>query len=464
MRYSILVFLLLFFFRAESQYQSQLELSKKFSDGNYIVYRNDQGKLDKVAKLWPISIVRSGDVIEKIIVKRAGVVDEEYIPDLKDAPGYFVYEDYRLIFLDNMLMCYKQSDNGVKAEHFQIVYEFMSDAAAKTMKFDEAKEYLASYRKATLSNQSNTRESIAKTKEANEAKEREANSLKGKNVKSLQFKPVNIPAKVGHYTKLEFGIVATLQDGKELKTKNIGGLTDFEFSYDISTPGCTFADGMLEVGDDASQFPTDEIVITIKNMHNPSQSIQQKITLTYDAPINFSFEGKSGFSGTSGANGNSNNCNGRPGNNGDNGGNGKDITIKLVETKHKKTNETIYLAEMNVSEDDKQRRLKISPSATVKIVSKGADGMRGGDGGRNCSNGVGLGGSGGNGGAGGRGGHVTLTKATANINTSIFNVQNTGGKGGPAGKGGSGASAGFTGRAGEDGKLNVQVSPVKLNW
>lgn len=463
MQYLLTACLFFFTFLSNAQYQTQLELSKNFTDGNYIVYRNDLGKIDKIAKQWPINIVRNGDVIEKIVVKRAGVVEEEYMPDLKESPGYFMGDNYRLIFLQDIILCYKQSGNGYNASDFDLAFEFTLDANAKTLKVEEAKQYLANYRNATLAHQSTARETIAKNKEANEAKEREANSLKGKNVKSLAFKAVEIPKQIGNYTKLEFGVIATLQDGKELKTKNLGGGTDFEFSYDIVAPGCTFANGVLEVGDDASVFTNDELVITIKNMHNPSQSTQHKITLTYDAPITLTYKTSSGNSGQSGNNGGSNNCDGRPGANGSSGENGRDYNIRIAEGKHKKTNETIYLAEITVTGDDKVKKLKLSPSSMVKIITTGANGGRGGDGGRPCGN-AGRGGSGGNGGPGGRGGNVTITKAAANINTGIFNIVNTGGTGGVAGKGSNGAMTGMSGRSGDDGKVQTIVSPFKHSW
>ena len=87
---------------ASAQYKSQLELVKKYPSGNYSVYRNVGGKLDKVGKQWPIQInMGSGGLIESVLIKRSGVVDEEFKPDLKEQPGYFSYDKAKLIFLEN---------------------------------------------------------------------------------------------------------------------------------------------------------------------------------------------------------------------------------------------------------------------------------------------------------------------------------------------------------------------------
>ncbi len=468
MRLIVIITNLLFVFFAKAQYQTQLDLSKNFADGNYTVYRNDQGKVDKIAKLWPITIERSGDLINKVIVKRAGVVEEEYTPDLKESPGYFVYEDYRLIFTPSLILCYKQKGSGYEVSDFDIAFQFINGGGS-TLKIDDAKTYLANYRKAALNNQSNARETIAKNKEAAELAEREANSLKGKNVKSIVVKAVDIPTKIGHFQKIEFGVVATLHDGKELKTKNLGGKTDFEFSYDISAPGCTFANGVLEVGDDASLFPNDEIVVTIKNIHNTAQSIQHKITLTYSMPINISYIGSSGSSGNSGSSGAGNSCDGKPGTAGKNGEDAKDYTIKLIETKHKKTGVKLYAAEITKSGDGKVYKIKIDPTAQININSIGGKGGAGGSGGsinsyNSCKNGLSRGGFGGNGGNGGRGGNVSIAKSSNEVPNSIIVINNKGGEAGAGGRGGSGAASGNNGLQGAEGKVSINVSPFKLSW
>jgi hypothetical protein len=467
MQYLLTACLFFFTFLSNAQYQTQLELSKNFTDGNYIVYRNDLGKIDKIAKQWPINIVRNGDVIEKIVVKRAGVVEEEYMPDLKESPGYFMGDNYRLIFLQDIILCYKQSGNGYNASDFDLAFEFTLDANAKTLKVEEAKQYLANYRNATLAHQSTARETIAKNKEANEAKEREANSLKGKNVKSLAFKAVEIPEKFTHYSKLQFGIIATLQDGTELKTKNLGGKTDFEESYDISVPGCIYVDGKIEVGTDASFFTNDEISVIIKNLHNPNQQLIHKIPIPYNLPIEIFMNGKNGNSGTSGNSGNRNCSNGSAGQAGYNGEDGSDCTIKIIETKHKITGATLYAAEITRMRDKKIFKLKWDASSPITINNSGGKGGEGGRGGylaSGCKNGIARGGSGGPGGTGGRGGNVNITMSSVNIPKSAIVINNNGGKGGIPGEGKDGGSTGISGKDGIDGKIEINTSAVKLSW
>ncbi len=478
MRFTFLLLLMATVLNSTAQFKNQNEVLAKYISGNYTVYRNDQGKLDKVNKTWPITInkaagkdVHGNDLIESILVKRSGVVDELFVPDLKEQPGYFSYDANKLIFFNDYAAYYKQTSvDG--AYTYDVLYEFIPEGgSAKSLK--AAAEDIAAYRAATLHNQGATRTVIAQNKEANEAKEREENSTKGKTVKSMAYQPVDIPEKLGLMSKIKFGIMATLADGKQLKTKNLGGKSEFEDSYIIEAQGCNFADGVLEIGLNGDAFPNDEIVLTIKNKHNPSQSITQRITLNYESSFFTYSSGGSGNSGMPGANG-SGWCptvgNGRPGNNGNNGQDGGNISIKIKEIKHKKTGATLYQYEIFKSRENSTIKFKSTATADVQIIcngGNGGEGGNGGDGGNSNKCGQGNGANGGNGGNGGRGGNVTITKASAGIDVSFLKINNKGGAGGKAGRGGRGLLSGNGGTQGStaaNGELNTTTGAVNFNW
>jgi len=477
MRFTCLLLLIATALCSTAQFKNQNEILAKYSSGNYTVYRNDQGKLDKVNKLWPITINKTSgkdaagnDLVESILVKRAGVVDELFVPDLKEQPGYFSYDANKLIFFNDYAAYYKQTSND-GAVTYDVLYEFIPEGgSSKSLK--AATEDIASYRSATLNNQTTTRTVIAQNKEANEAKEREENSTKGKAVKSIAYQPVDIPEKLGLMSKLKFGVVATLDNGAQMKTKNLGGKSEFEDCYIIEAPGCTFSDGVLEVGLNGDAFPNDEIVLTIKNKNNPAQSITQRITLNYESPF---FTYSSGSNGSYGYNGSSGSgfCpvgNGKPGDNGKNGQDGGNISIKIKETKHKKTGATIYQYEIFKSRESTTTRFKSTATADINIICSGGNGGdagNGGDGGNSNKCGQGNGANGGNGGNGGRGGNVTITKASAGIDVSFLKINNRGGTGGKAGKGGRGALSGSSGMQGSNasnGELNITTGAVNFNW
>lgn len=474
MRFLILLFMFTLPVLAFSQYKNQHEILSNYTSGNYTVYRNDQGKLDKVNKQWPVVINRSADnKVENVLVKRAGVVDETFIPDLPEQPGYFSYDAAKLIFFENYAVYYKQNNSSINSSvTYDVLYELVpGNGESRSLK--AAAEDIAAYRAATLNSQGTVRTAIAQHKEAAELKEREENSTKGKTVKSLTFQAIDLPSSIGLLSKIKFGVIATLTDGAQLKTKNLGGKSEFEDSYTIDARGCSFADGMLEIGLDAAAFPNDEVVMTITNKHNPAQSITQHITLDYGTPFFTYSTGSAGRNGISGNNGNGwcpNIGNGKPGETGNQGAAGGDITIRVKEVKHRKTGATLYQYEIVKNREGLTLRMKSTPDANINIVCNGGNGGEGGSGGNggNSSNcGQGNGANGGNGGRGGDGGDVTIIRSSGNINASYFNIQNKAGNGGPGGRGGRGlisGSNGMSGSPGNDGAVNVSNGNVSFSW
>lgn len=471
----LLLFLMLLFTSAtvSAQFKNQAEVLGKYSNGNYTIYRNDQGKLDKVAKQWPVEINRGADnSIESILIKRAGVVDELFVPDLKEHPGYFSFESAKLIFFDDYAVYYKQNNSAYNSTvGYDVLYELVpANGSSKSLK--AAAEDIAAYRTATLNSQGSIRTEIAKNKEATEQKEREENSTKGKTVKSLTYQAVDVPASIGLLSKIKFGVIATLADGTQLKTKNLGGKSEFEDSYIVEAAGCTFADGVLEVGLDAAAFPSDEVIITIKNKNNSSLSITQRIILDYGTPF-FTYssgaDGNNGFSGSSGSDRCPTVTSGKTGSNGYDGGNGGNITIKIKEVKHKITGAPLYQYEIIKNREGQTIRMKSTPDADVNIICSGGNGGSGGDGGRGGKSsqcGEAGGGNGGNGGRGGNGGDVTIIKA-ASVSSSFLKIVNNGGKGGANGRGGRGTitgSNGLQGANGSNGAVNNSTAAVNLNW
>jgi len=178
MRFTFLLLLIATGLHSNAQFKNQNAILAKYNSGSYTVYRNDQGKLDKVNKVWPIVITKASgkdangnDLIESVLVKRAGVVDENFVPDLKEQPGYFSYDANKLIFFNEYAAYYKQTSNSDGLVIYDVLYEFIPEGgSSKSLK--TAAEDIAAYRTATLNSQSTTRTVIAQNKEANETKER----------------------------------------------------------------------------------------------------------------------------------------------------------------------------------------------------------------------------------------------------------------------------------------------------
>ncbi|MCX6316469.1 MAG: hypothetical protein NTW29_04215 [Bacteroidetes bacterium] len=453
---------------AFSQYKNQHEMLSNYTSGNYSVYRNDQGKLDKVNKQWPVTITRNADnKVENVLVKRAGVVDELFVPDLPEQPGYFSYESAKLIFFDNYAVYYKQINGSTNSSiTYEVLYELIpANGDSKSLK--AAAEDIAAYRTAALNSQTTIRTEMAQNKEAAEQKERDQNSIKNKTVKSLTIQLMDKPASIGLFSKLKFGVIATLADGFQLKTTNLGGKAAFEDSYIIEAPGCSFADGTLEIGSDAALFPNDELVLSIANKYNPSQKITQHITIDYGTPIFLYSTGGAGRNGSMGSDGSGwcpNVGSGKAGNNGDMGISGGDITIRIKEITHRKTGTPLYQYEIIKNKEHQTIRVKSSPSASIHIIcngGNGGDGGNGGNGGKSTQCGQG------NGGKGGNGGNITIIRSAASVQATYFNIENKAGNGGTGGKAGRGLIAGNNGASGlpgNDGAIDVNNGAVSFSW
>lgn len=448
MKYCILIFVLLLSFLKGFSQESQNDIIANYSSGLYTVYKSDdKNKFEKVSKNWPIEISSNGGLVNKILVKRSGILDEIFIPDVIGYPSYFLFKNFRLTFLKEYIVYYEWNAKQEATAKFIFVKE--------GHKFNE--EYgtvnltVQKYVAATFKNQSTAKstqkEELARLTE----QDRKINSLEGKEVKTIALKIIQQPDQVGHFGKaIHYGIIATLKDGTELKTTNLGGKLPWD-DFELNHEGCSNIAEITNVENDASKIPNDEVVLNITSIHHKQLKASHSIVTTNDIPIQVYRNGYRGldrgktevtFQGVDGQH----------------AGNGETLTIKVVAAKHKKTGGAINKIEV-YSESQKQivGKYKLTPGTALIVNVKGGQGMDGRKGWENSK----MGGKGGN---GGNGGTVTVIKdpSVQEFNITINNEGGNAGRGGPPAQ--SYNSKGPDGHQGSQGSLHNQTQKVSLNF
>jgi hypothetical protein len=281
---------------------------------------------------------------------------------------------------------------------------------------------------------------------------REANTLKGKEVASLSIVPMGSTPGVGG--RINFGVVAKLKNGRELKTKNLpNGLTDlseFEYSSDFGTAG----QGQISLPDDLSQFTKKEVKITVKSKFQ-SISTSSSLPISFAQSMSLDARGGDGGSGGSGISGGRNSPNGGDGKNGAPGGNGGQVELILKKVSSPAGQDLI---EAKAYVDGSLVKTEyLEPGAKVDIDARGGKGGSGGKGGNGWDASInscrspqtlpgGRGGNGGNGSRGGNGGTVTIRyNGVRDIEVNAKVEGGQGGNGGRAGEGGNDAECVRTG-------------------
>lgn len=428
--------------------QSQNELFERYADGLYHVYMaNDKGKLEQVAKEWPIQIIKNSGTVSKILLKRSGILDENFVPDVPGYPAYYYYKNYRLTFLPEYVVYYEWNAK----QEAKVKYIFVKEGERFKASLDAANAEVQKYVTATFANQS----SAKATRKADQAKEAEAerkqNSLAGKEVTKLAIQFVDLPDQIAQYGKaISYGVIATLQDGTQLKTANLGGKMPWE-DFELHHIGCTNLPEIVQVETDAAKIPNDEIVLNIVPKAFPKLKISKKIVCTYDVPIQLNRNGVRGM--------------GRgqkevvfQGVDGQDGGPAENLTVKVTAGKHNQTGKAINKIQVySNSRNEVIAQLKLDPSTSLVINSIGGAGMNGRKGYKSSH----VGGKGGN---GGNGGHVTIIKdpSVKSLDLEINNQGGAGGKGGPAAQ--NYDSPGADGSAGRNGTRNTKTENVLLDF
>lgn len=399
-------------FVLKAQENQNTELSK-LASGNFtvnkVVENGSNFKFEVAAKQWPISFKKEGENFTEVVVNRAGIIEEKYQADLPGYPAYFKSETSEIVIsaIDKKIYYYSYS---VKTGA-SIKYIF-SDSKVKS--YADEKSTLDEYRTKIKELQTTTRTQRIEENNALLAKQEEENTLKGKTIKSINVVPVTKPTEVGLLSIIPIGVEFTLDNGKVLKTKNLGGFTPYT-DFDVEVSGGDFAGGDFKVASDSRKIPGDKIEITVWSKYDA-----KKIKGKYSCPANYKTDVNYNFSGSSGASG-------RGGTvgytiNGKNGADGKSVNVSVttMQINGEQVNK-IVITDTYSGSVLAESKMNINNTLTIN-----ANGGSGGNGSVDFGNG-------GNGGDAGNGGNVVVSgSGAASIKISVSNSGGTGGVGGKA--------------------------------
>lgn len=444
--------ILLMFLAIVGQAQkNQNEIVATFQSGKYTVFKVEKisygkYKMVKVKKQWPIQITKTAKNVSNVLVKRAGILDENFKPDVPGHPAYFNFSTYRLTFIDDIGIYY--SWNGKEEATTKYVF---SKNGSLSKNYKELNKLVASYATAVFKNQTNARAEVIEQKGAIAEAERKKNSLQNKQVSKIEIKLLNSPKKVAHFSEaIKYGIVATLKDGSKLSTKNLGGKLPWS-DFTLKNKGCSSTIDEVRVDEDAKSLKQDRITIKAISKYHPTLNATKHINTTNNLSIQVN---QSGFWGHE----RHKYVHVSQGKNGQHAGRGDNLTIKVKTVTHKQTG--IKLNKIDIYNTTKEKhvaRYKLTTYTKLIINNQGGGGMGGFEGRDGSPNG-------GNGGSGGAGGNILLIKDPSVVKLNIV-LNNQGGNGG---KGGapkySHASRGRSGAKGDNGRVTKQVKSIKLNF
>lgn len=428
--------------------ESQNEILKKFESGNYSVYKLDtKKKFIKVKKAWPLEIIKNGSSVSKVMVKRAGILDEVFEADVVGYPAYFSFKNYRLSFIKNYAVYYEW--NG--KQEAKTKYILVKSGGSFSQSLESVNKNIASYAVATFKNQTNARANVKEQKAELAEVERQKNSLQNKSVTKIDIKLISKPTKVAHFSEaIKYGVVATLKDGTVLKTPNLGGKIPWE-DFILTNKGCSNTIDEVRVDENASKFPNDQITISVTAKYHPALKALKNISTTNDVSIVVNQNGFWGwerhkhmtvFQGVDGQH----------------AGRADNLVIKVKTVSHKQTGSRINKIEIYNTTDNKLvARYKLSPQTELIVNAKGGQGDDGRKGRKSES-------SGGNGGNGGAGGTITLIKDPS-VNKLNITINNSGGRGGNGGAPYySTGVKGNTGVSGSNGRIINQTKSLTLKF
>ena len=409
--------------------QSQSELLKSFNAKELIPASITGGDKKEIKnKVWPINIEKQGELVSKITLMRAGVLEEVFMPDVPAKSSYFYSSDVRICFINNVFHYYKSNQGSI------ILLYVLAENKSILEQYDvsKANQTLTDYFNQLKFEQKDAKANLIADLNAIKDKDRAENSLKGKVIKSLEIVWISKESEIGMQSKIQFGVKAIDDKGKVYSTDNLGGKTSWE-DFIISSVGAIPGDEFLTVDTDASKIFGDKVTATVKNRFDNKIVTSSSIKLSYTTPVKIVCFGKTGCPPLTCCTG----TRGYP---------GSDVIINLCNSK----DDTYVLAEIKVGEVVHKVKMKKGVALTIDAT-----------GGPGCSGRTESSGQGGKGGDGARGGDVTIIKS-ASLNGDNFIIYNSGGKGGKGGKGKS--FDGPNGSNGSDGDQKTVVGNVNLNF
>jgi hypothetical protein len=416
--------ILLFSFAIGWSQKNQNEEIAGMKDGSYQVYKpiakgRDGYVMQLAKKPWPVSFYREGEIVNKILIKRVGLIDEFYTVDLPNYPAYYNggNGDVDITVIDGKIYYYHYSvKTGATIDYVL--------SMSKVISYDHEKGLLDEYRKKMKIEQGSAR-TERKEENAELARiEAEENTLKGKSIQSIEIKLAKEDQEAGLISMVEIGMVVTLKNGKVLKTKNLGGKTPYEDFGTKSVSG-EYAGGYFKIAADINDIVDHKLKLTVWSKYDESKKDDFIMPLNYKSTIAYWFLGAAG--GYNGANGS-------------NGRDGHDIGMTVYGDVINGFD--VYRINMMDYSNGRSVSSIINKESTITINTSGGKGGAG----SNHSNG-----NGGDGGDGGNGGNITVSGSGAQ--TIKIDALKSGGEGGRAGSGESGGSRGYSGRSGSSGNL-----------
>lgn len=450
MRKNISIIFMLLAVLCQSQ-ENQNKILEAFQSGKYTVFKVEKVsykkyKMVKVKKQWPITFTKEGNNVSNVLVKRAGILDENFKPDVPGHPAYFSFSTYRLTFVNGIGVYY--SWNGKEEATTKYVF---TKGGSLSKKYNELNKLVEEYSKSVFKNQTTARAEVKEQKAALVEVERKKNSLEAKEVKSIEIKLVSTPKKVAHFSEaIKYGVIATLKDGSKLSTKNLGGKIPWS-DFKLTHKGCSNTIDEVRVDEDAKSLKNDRVTLEITSKYHPQLKAKKHINTTNNISIQVNQQGFWGherhkyvtvFQGKDGQH----------------AGRGDNLTIKVKTVSHKQTGVKLNKIDIyNTTKNKHVARYKLTTDTKLIINNQGGRGMNGDEGRKSSPNG-------GNGGYGGAGGNILLIKDPSVTKLNIeFNNQ-----GGDGGNGGapkySHSSRGRNGKRGDNGRITKQVKSIKLNF
>lgn len=408
--------------------QSQSQLLKDFSATALHPASVSNDKLTIKTKVWPVKLEWSGDDVSKIVLLRAGVLEEIHEPNIPGYPSYFFNASNRLCYINGVFVYYSMSSNDIVISYILSPDpETFAAIDVKTLR-NKMKDYFLQ-----LSSQQNTaREEYKSGLNAEKEKEKLANSIKGKEIRTMEIVWLTKSYEIGMQSQIYFGVKATDVNGKIFSTDNIGGKTSWD-DFEVTATGAVPGDGSLTVDTDASKIPGNKATVKVKSKFHTNLFATSSIDISFGTPVKLAYKGKDGCPPLTSGTGTS-------------GGRASFVELNVCNSADGK-----YVLIEVLVDGASYHKLKLMKGIAFTLDTRGGPG---------CSGRPNSGGQGGRGGNGGAGGMVVINKDPSTVGDNII-IYNSGGKGG---NGGDGAIKGVSGRDGDDGSVVRNSKNVVLNF
>jgi len=289
----------------------------------------------------------------------------------------------------------------------------------KSLELPFTKEELAAHLKPFVDAKKVALAKAEEERKAREAAHRAQYSIKGKTVTKIEI--VNtFPRDFVVGSKFTFGMIATLADGSQIKTKALGG-EGYIDDYNVVMTGSYIKNwDSYEVGIQWKDVSGDYILIEANSIHHPAlKKVSAKMVLTYNQPLRFDYSGTSTT---------------MEGDNADN------LRIELKTVEHSETGGELLEYRIYTSKG-LDKAFRIQPTQLVEVKANG-----GNSGSRGISDLQNL--------RGGNAGNISLYIEPSVGEDYIFEYSNNGGKGGSNSKA-------FTAADGSNGTFTKKVQAIK---